>query len=553
MRMQPTFGNGGAVETLISTAILNMERRKKPMSIVDRAKDVAVTGIDINPDWNGGTCLSGIDIPLLLQDMIGAESLVQQFQSYQLAVEFSDKRGKSRFSDIPMCFKFLGPSGCGKTTVARKIGKLYYDLGLLPTDKVVEASATDLIGQFIGSTAIKTRDKVTSALGSVLFIDEAYRLNGSKSGAQFAKEALDELVDLITKPEFMNKIVIVLAGYSDEIEELMKTNPGLASRFAEKVVFNPISPDMSCVMLANKLKSDQIVIGDFALVNQEATLIFSNLINKTNGWGNGRDIETMAKEIKRLVAQLCVGVDIEPGEDIVLTSQQLIEYMRRFYLSREQTAVSKKPIIKKNDDHLFDIPEPMKLTAPKTKTAAKIEELEDSSDSDVDPIDNSNDGRDPGVSDESWLNLQEAKKRAIKEEADQLQKSLLNKQILEKAERDLRIEEETKEREMKLLDEAEKIKKERYFLRKKKVMLDIIKAKQAILDKHEREEKERQEKEEARKKKLEKSGRCPAGYAWVSIGEGAYQCTGMSYIMVNLLFSWRACRLRRRQSMNGKV
>ena len=101
----------------------------------------------------------------------------------------------------------------------------------MANDTVVEASATDLIGQYVGQTAIKTKNKMTEALGSVLFIDEAYRLNGG----QFAKEALDELVDLLTKPAFQNKIVVVIAGYEGEIEELMTSNPGLSSRFAEKV------------------------------------------------------------------------------------------------------------------------------------------------------------------------------------------------------------------------------------------------------------------------------------------------------------------------------
>lgn len=212
MRMMPNFGNGGSVETLISASILRMEQRKKLLSITERAKDLFIQGIDFNPKWNGGKCVESIDIRDLMKDMACSEDLIEQFESYQHSVNFSEELGKSPFDNLPMCFRFIGPPGTGKTTVARKIGKLYFDLGVLATDKVFESSATDFVGQFIGSSAIKTREKMKDALGSVLFIDEAYRLIGSRSGGTFAKEALDEIVDLITKPEYMNKIVIVMAG-----------------------------------------------------------------------------------------------------------------------------------------------------------------------------------------------------------------------------------------------------------------------------------------------------------------------------------------------------
>lgn len=99
--------------------------------------------------------------------------------------------------------------GTGKTSTARKIGKVYYDIGLLASDEVVETSATDFIAPYVGQTGPKTQNKLESGLGKVLFIDEAYRL----ADGEFAKEAMDEIVDCITKPKFAQKLIIILAGY----------------------------------------------------------------------------------------------------------------------------------------------------------------------------------------------------------------------------------------------------------------------------------------------------------------------------------------------------
>lgn len=107
-------------------------------------------------------------------------------------------------------------------------------------------------------------------------------------GGHFAKEALDELVDLITKPGFMNKIVIVLAGYEAEIESLMTSNPGLSSRFAEKVFFKSLSPTVSCDMLLAKLKKAGFIVDDFASIKAEAEQVFTDLQTKTNGWVSNR-------------------------------------------------------------------------------------------------------------------------------------------------------------------------------------------------------------------------------------------------------------------------
>lgn len=113
------------------------------------------------------------------------------------------------------------------------MGNVYYDMGFLSSADVIESSATDLIGQYIGQTGPKTQALLEKALGKVLLVDEAYRPGEN----HFAKEAIDEIVDCITKPKFKQRLIIILAGYDNDINRLMAINPGLTSRFPESIPF----------------------------------------------------------------------------------------------------------------------------------------------------------------------------------------------------------------------------------------------------------------------------------------------------------------------------
>jgi hypothetical protein len=128
------------------------------------------------------------------------------------------------------------------------MGKVYYDMGFLSKAEVVPCSASQLVGEYVGQTGPKTRKLIESAMGKVLFIDEAYRL----SGGLFAKEALDELVDCLTSERFFRKLIVILAGYDADINALMSSNPGLSSRFPDTVVFHPLPPQ-ACLDLLIKV------------------------------------------------------------------------------------------------------------------------------------------------------------------------------------------------------------------------------------------------------------------------------------------------------------
>ncbi|KAI2606749.1 P-loop containing nucleoside triphosphate hydrolase protein [Hypoxylon sp. NC1633] len=148
---------------------------------------------------------------------------------------------------IPFNFLFRGTPGTGKTTTARKMGNVFYDLGFLATTEIIEIRR---------HTGPKTRALFEKALGKVLFIDEAYRLASTSDSRSFASEAVGELVDILTQDRFRNNLVVVLAGYEEDINRLLATNPGLSSRFPETVNFENLTPALYCELLFRSIHLD---------------------------------------------------------------------------------------------------------------------------------------------------------------------------------------------------------------------------------------------------------------------------------------------------------
>lgn len=164
---------------------------------------------------------------------------------------------------------------------------------LLSSAEVIECSASDLVGQYVGQTGPKTKKLFEKALGKVLFVDEAYRL----SQGHFAQEAVDEIVGLITQPKFKGKLIVVLAGYEKDMNHLMTVNSGLSSRFPERVTFDNMDPEDCLVIVRKELARKNIAIKDpsSSLYDNMADLI--SQMSELPDWGNARDMITLSKSL----------------------------------------------------------------------------------------------------------------------------------------------------------------------------------------------------------------------------------------------------------------
>ncbi len=196
----------------------------------------------------GGSATQNGDVPdpipvdealARLESMIGLDPVKQQVRAIAASIEAARLRADAGYSiDKPLRhLVFSGPPGTGKTSVARTLATIFHSFGLLPTPHVIEAQRADLVGEYLGATAIKTNELVDRALGGVLFIDEAYALvnDGDGQPDRFGNEAVQTL--LKRAEDDRDRLVVILAGYEAEMDRFLASNPGLASRFATRVTF----------------------------------------------------------------------------------------------------------------------------------------------------------------------------------------------------------------------------------------------------------------------------------------------------------------------------
>lgn len=165
---------------------------------------------------------------------------------------------------------FKGNPGTGKTTVARIVAKMFQRMGVLAKGHLIEVERADLVGEYIGHTAQKTRDLVKKALGGVLFIDEAYSLarGGEKD---FGKEAIDTLVKAMEDQK--NQFILILAGYSDEMDFFLATNPGLPSRFPIQMDFPDYTIDQLIQIAEGMVKERDYILMPQAILKLKQHLL----------------------------------------------------------------------------------------------------------------------------------------------------------------------------------------------------------------------------------------------------------------------------------------
>ncbi|MFJ9690192.1 AAA family ATPase [Streptomyces bacillaris] len=230
-----------------------------------------------------------------LERMVGLEPVKRQVKALSAQLNMARLRAEQGLPVQPpkRHFVFSGPSGTGKTTVARILGRVFYALGLLGGDHLIEAQRADLVGEFLGQTAVKANELIDSALGGVLFVDEAYSLanSGYSKGDAYGDEALQVL--LKRAEDNRDHLVVILAGYPEGMDRLLATNPGLSSRFTTRVDFPSYRP-LELTAIGSVLAAENDDVWDEEAVD-ELRSISGHVVDQ--GWidelGNGRFLRTL--------------------------------------------------------------------------------------------------------------------------------------------------------------------------------------------------------------------------------------------------------------------
>lgn len=511
-RNRPNFGNAGEIDIILDTAKARHQTRLSKAKGKAAATDNVLQAQDFDGDFDRAD-RAETNIRKLFEGTVGSDQLVAQLEGYQSTARTTKALGLDPREGVPFNFLFRGPPGTGKTTTARKMGKVFYDMGFLAAADVVECSATDLVGQFVGQTGPKVQQVLDRALGRVLFVDEAYRL----AEGHFAKEAVDELVDSVTKERYHKKLIIILAGYDREINRLMAVNPGLASRFPEAIDFRALAPEECVTLLIRVLDGRRKVLGDrgveFDLSALEApTASFAASVRGLfaalavqEGWANARDVITLAQGVFNDAIRSKEGI---AAGCIPVRGEAVVDQLKAMLAKRQGQSGLAASLPRGMQDAPVDLGQLARRpadTATKIETRAQQQDpvvetelQEDEEDEEYDLVDDvihPQDGsgsaaaaakRDAGVSDAVWEQLQ----------------------------RDREAEEKRDEEHRRLEGAARKARGEA----REKIVKRLL------------EEEARRKREAEMRRRLQVSGVCPMGYEWIKQA-GGFRCAGGSHFM----------------------
>ncbi|GAA0313646.1 hypothetical protein GCM10010302_60890 [Streptomyces polychromogenes] len=305
-RRTETFGNGREARRIFEAAL-----EQQALRLADR-EDTPSPGelVLLLPDDLDGVVDRGLGarfteardsgqldtILAELSAMVGLEGIKAEIRGLTDLIITTRRRREAGLPAEPMPSHliFSGPPGTGKTTVARLYGSLLAALGVLARGQVVEVSRSDLVGQFVGSTAIRTAEHFERARGGVLFIDEAYTLaRRGGTGHDFGQEAIDTLVKLME--DHREEVVVIAAGYTDEMTSFLDANPGLASRFSATIGFPAYSPEELLTILAHHAERSGFETPDATLQAVRAQIAADP---ERFAQGNAREIRKLFDEVK---------------------------------------------------------------------------------------------------------------------------------------------------------------------------------------------------------------------------------------------------------------
>lgn len=265
------------------------------------------------------------EIEVELEKLVGMDEMkrcIKEIYAWIYVNKKREERGmKAGRQALHMMFK--GNPGTGKTTIARLIGKLFHQMNVLSKGHLIEVERADLVGEYIGHTAQKTRDLVKKALGGILFIDEAYSL-GRGGEKDFGKEAIDTLVKQMEDRQ--HEFILILAGYSREMDYFLSLNPGLLSRFPLVIDFPDYTTDQLMEIAFLMLEDREYAISRDAERKLRQHLVLLRSLQSPISFSNGRYIRNVLEKAIRAQAMRLLHEDSYEKIDLMTLRSQDFQF-----------------------------------------------------------------------------------------------------------------------------------------------------------------------------------------------------------------------------------